>query len=229
MTESGLLALLQIADSQFPAGTFAHSYGLEQAVRDRRVVDPPSLEAFVRSLAVLQVADADGRAAARAAQAARELDLAAVYAADRALYRSKAAEELRTASTSTGARLVREVSIHLQDETLTTYEEAVRSGSTPGTHPVAFAVAGAALEVRATAIVAALLFGTASVLLSAAMRLLPVSHRDVQGALHRLRPDIDALAPEVVASAYAPLTSYHPLQEIASMRHRAAPVRFFAS
>lgn len=230
MTESSaIFALLQIADSQFPAGTFAHSYGLEQVVRDGHVSDANSLEAFVRSVVLLQVAGSDARAGARAAEAARVADLASVCAADAALYRTKAAEELRVASTSTGARLVQEVVLHDGDQTLFDYAGAVRAGSTPGTHAVAFAVVGAAFEVPAEAIVGTLLLGTASVVLSAAMRLLPVSHRDVQGALHRLRPEISRLACAAVASADEPLVSYHPLQEIASMRHRVALVRFFAS
>ena len=65
---SALLALLQLADSQFPAGTFAHSYGLEQLTRDQYVRDAPTLEAFVRSMLHLQCAPSDARAAAAAAR-----------------------------------------------------------------------------------------------------------------------------------------------------------------
>ena len=81
----------------------------------------------------------------------------------------------------------------------------------------------------AEAIAGALLLGTASVILSASMRLLPVSHRDVQAALHRLRPEIARLARAAVEEADAPLASFQPLQEIAAMRHHVARVRLFAS
>ena len=49
-----LVALLQLADSSFPIGAFAHSYGLEQLVRDGMVEDAAALEAFVDSIVSLR-------------------------------------------------------------------------------------------------------------------------------------------------------------------------------
>lgn len=226
---SALLALLQLADSQFPAGTFAHSYGLEQLTRDGHIRDASTLETFVRSMLRHQCAPSDARAAAASARASDALDLATVRTVDTALYRTKAAEELRIASTATGLRMLQEVALHASAGLMPAYLDEVRAGRTPGTHPVAFAVAGTALGVDAEAVAGALLLGTASVMLSASMRLLPVSHRDVQAALHRLRPEIAQLARDAVEAAGAPLASFQPLQEIASMRHRTARVRLFAS
>ena len=46
MTEAWL-ALLQFADGLFPAGGFAHSFGLETYAQDGAVSDRAGLEAFV--------------------------------------------------------------------------------------------------------------------------------------------------------------------------------------
>ncbi|MGE0134552.1 MAG: urease accessory protein UreF [Dehalococcoidia bacterium] len=223
------LALLQLADSQFPAGTFAHSYGLEQLVRDGRVTDAPSLRSAVCSVLVLQVAESEARAAARAVAAYTGGDVDRLRAVDAALVRTKAAEELRAASTATGSRLLQEVVAHERDPLLLEYAAHVQAGRAPGTHAVAFGAVGAAFGVEADDVAAALLLGTATVLLSAGMRLLPVSHRDVQGALHWLRPRTAELAAAAVRDCDRPFASCHPLQEIASMRHRDARVRFFTS
>ncbi|MGE0228728.1 MAG: urease accessory protein UreF [Dehalococcoidia bacterium] len=226
---SATLALLQFADSQFPAGTFAHSYGLEQLVRDGRVTDSPSLRSAVRSVLVLQVAESEARAAARAVATFSRGNVGRLCAVDAALFRTKAAEELRAASSATGSRLLQEVVAHERDPLLLEYAAEVQAGRAPGTHPVVFGAVGATFGVGAEDVAAALLFGTATVLLSAGMRLLPVSHRDVQGALHWLRPRIAELAAAAVRENDRPFASCHPLQEIASMRHRDAPVRFFTS
>lgn len=223
------LALLQVADSQFPAGTFAHSYGLEQLVRDGWVRDVPALDSAVRSIIELQSAQSDARAVVRARVAAEAGDLASLCSTDAALFRMKAAEEARAASVATGTRLLREVVPHDESATLTAFCAEVSAGRTPGTHPVAFGVVGAALGIPAQALAGALVLGSATVLLSAAMRLFSVSHRDVQGILHRLRPLIAEVAGEAAASAETPFAASHPLQEIASMRHRDARARFFAS
>ncbi len=231
---TALLALLQLADSQFPSGGFAHSYGLEQLAREGHIASPAPVEAFVRSVIVLQVATSDARTTAAAAGAAVRGDLDSLLALDEALFLTKAAAEARHASTTLGRRLLEEVNAHPEAAAplLTSYLEAVLRGDTPGTHAAAFGVAGAALGVQPEACSAALLLATASAILSASMRLLPVSHRDVQGALHRLRPTIVTLARTAADAAndgVPALLAFHPLQEIASMRHAASTVRLFAS
>ncbi len=230
---AALVALLQLMDSTFPIGTFAHSYGLEQLVRDRHVRDAGDVEAFVTSVVVSQMARADALAAAGAAETAARGDLDAVCEVDRALYRTKAAVELRDASTSTGARLLQELTAHPEARhgLVEAYAAAVSLGESPGTHPVAAGVAAAAFEVAPGDLVAGLLFSTANALTQAAMRLLPVSHRDAQAMLHRVRSEIASIATasEATRAGATLFASFHPLQEIAAMRHPSASVRFFAS
>src|SRR5206468_2323259 len=47
MTTEVLLALLQLGDGLFPAGGFAHSFGLETYAQEGRLRDRAGLEAFV--------------------------------------------------------------------------------------------------------------------------------------------------------------------------------------
>jgi urease accessory protein UreF len=72
------------------------------------------------------------------------------------------------------------------------------------------------------------MLGAVNAILQAAMRLMPFSHRDAQGALHRLRPAIASLSEDVIERPRL-LAAFHPLQEIASMRHAAAEARLFMS
>src|SRR5256885_4345091 len=64
MTTDALLALLQLGDGLFPAGGFAHSFGLETYAQEGRVRDRAGLEAFVT--AHLEGAAGPGGAAAGA-------------------------------------------------------------------------------------------------------------------------------------------------------------------
>ena len=73
-------------------------------------------------------------------------------------------------------------------------------------------------------VAAALLFSTANALVQAAMRLLPISHRDAQSVLHRVRDAIADAARVAAGAEPLPFTSFHPLQEIAQ-RHRRHPRR----
>jgi urease accessory protein len=249
-TSEPLLALLQLSDSAFPAGTFAHSFGLEQLVREGLVRTPADVEAFVVSALELSLATADGRAVHAAAEAAARADLAALLAVDRVLGRSKLAPELRAATLTTGRRFVAETAAHLEPALLQAYARELASDATLGCHPVAFGLVAACLGVAPGDAAGAYLLGACNAMFQAAMRLLPYSHRDAQAALHRMRPRIaaavDNLLP-VAATFRSPtpgadvpdgglkvaatlsVVAFNPLQEIASMRHARASVRLFSS
>ena len=66
-----LARLLLLADSAFPTGAFAHSWGLEWAVRSGWVTDAASLAAWIREALQFGVAPLEGRAVARARQLAQ--------------------------------------------------------------------------------------------------------------------------------------------------------------
>jgi urease accessory protein len=224
------LALLQLGDSLFPSGAFAHSYGLEQLAREGVLRRPEDLERYVESVLRQTLAPCDAVAALRAFEAALDDDLACVVDADRALLRTKVAFELRAASVATGRRLVDEVSPHVDAPFLREYALALKTNRALGTQPVAFGVVCEALGVSdGESVVASLLLVAATAVLQASMRLMPISHRDVQATLHHLRPVIAELASDVVAGGTRPLRSFQPLQDVASMRHEAATARLFAS
>jgi urease accessory protein len=227
---SATLALLQLGDSLFPSGAFAHSYGLEQLAREHVIGTPEDLRRFVESLLRQTLAPCDAVAALRAFEAAKTNDVASVIDADRALLRTKAAFELRAASLAMGRRLLDEVSAHVEAPFLHEYASLVKADRSLGTQPVTFGVVCAALEVAdAESVVASLLLVSVTAILQASMRLLPISHRDVQATLHHLRPVIATLASSVVTGDSRPLRSFQPLQDVASMRHEAASARLFAS
>ena len=226
---ASVLALLQLSDSGFPSGAFSHSYGLEQLVREDRVKTPGDVEAFVSSVLRQCLATSDAPAARTAARCAAAGDLDGVIAVDRTLYRTKAASELRAASVATGRRLAEEVSATVEDVILGAYVTFLRQDKQLGTHPVAFGVTGNALGVDAAVAPAAMMLAAANAILQAAMRLGLLSHRDVQATLHRLRPQIAAMADVGELDELPLLRAFHPLQEIASMRHAFAETRLFAS
>lgn len=227
--QTSLAALLQIADSAFPAGGFTHSSGLEMLVRDGRITDAAGVESYVFSLIRYSISTGDAVAAAIAARASADADLELVARTDHSLFATKAPSELRDASTTMGLRLLQEVAVHLDEPLFDRLLASVRGGETPGTYAVVFGAIGGALGATPEQVATALMHVTATSTLQASMRLLPISHRDVQRTLHALRPVVAQAAIEAAATSLDDLRSFHPLEEIASMRHRSADMRMFAS
>lgn len=64
--------LLVLADSAFPTGAFAHSWGLEWAIRNGSVIDSASLSAWIGDAVRYGVAPLEGRAVARARRLTRQ-------------------------------------------------------------------------------------------------------------------------------------------------------------
>ena len=114
MTDLGLvMRLLQLGDSAFPVGAFSFSNGLEAAVQQAVVRDAETLAQFVRT-ATEQSAACDGIALLAAHRAARDGDRDGVIRADRALFRRKLNEEMRTMTVRMGQKLG-EVASHAAD------------------------------------------------------------------------------------------------------------------
>src|SRR2546430_14241185 len=105
--DPAFLALLQLADGLFPAGGFAHSFGLETYVQDGRVRDAAGLEAFIVAHLGGSTGPCDAVAAAHATRMGVAGDLAAVIALDARPDATKCVPQFRGASRPVGRPALR--------------------------------------------------------------------------------------------------------------------------
>src|SRR5205807_4095150 len=96
------LALLQFADGLFPAGGFAHSFGLETYAQEGRVRDRVGLEEFVRAHLEGSAGPCDAVAVTQAARGAAAGEVAGLIALDEKLDAMKCVPEFRAASRQMG-------------------------------------------------------------------------------------------------------------------------------
>jgi len=227
--DPALLAVLQFADGLFPAGGFAHSFGLETYTQDGVVRDAAGLEAFVRAQLCAAAGPADAVAVALAVRAAAAADAAAWLELDARLEAMKTVPELRAASRQMGRQTLRVATALGDDRALAALAAAVAEGRAPGHHAVAFGAAlgrqGAAPETAATAF----LYSTAALLVGAGLRLLPVGQVEGQRLLAGLRPLVAALAAAAARAGLDDLWSFAPGLELAGVRHATLERRLFRS
>src|SRR5437016_6785557 len=108
--DPSLLTLLQFADGLFPAGGFAHSFGLETYVQEGRVDDAAGLEAFVVAHLEGSAGPCDAVAVAHATRIAARDDVGEAVALDARLDAMKCVPEFRAASRQMGRQTPRPTS-----------------------------------------------------------------------------------------------------------------------
>ncbi len=106
----GFLSALQLADSFFPTGMYAHSQGLEGMVRRGLVSSPGDVEEFLRNQFTWSVLPSDGVGLLNSHRSAIRGDLATIVAIDHLLTALKLPSELRAVSVQVGHRLLDEPS-----------------------------------------------------------------------------------------------------------------------
>ena len=107
-TGLNLLRTLQLADSFFPTGAYAHSQGLEGMAALGWVRDARGVGEYLAELLTGAVLPSDGVALRHAHRAAGAGDLDTITGIDRLLHAMKLPEELRRASTQSGRRFLDE-------------------------------------------------------------------------------------------------------------------------
>lgn len=232
-----VIPLLLLADSRLPAGTHAHSGGLEAAVAAGRVHDAETLRAFLLG----RLTGVGLTSAAFAAAAALELsggvvvgeggfEAKAVAALDAEYDARTPSPAQREVSRRLGRQLIRAVRAGWPSVVL----EAVAGLHPQGPHqPVAFgaAAAVAGLDPGSTACAAAL--GAVSGPASAATRLLGLDPDEVTAVLASLAGTVEQVATAAAKAARGPAEELPatgaPLLDISAEHHLTWEVRLFAS
>jgi urease accessory protein len=225
-TAASLARLLQFGDSMFPIGAFAFSGGLESAVQKRVVTDAGTLEAYART-AVEQAALGDGIALVWAHRAAVAGDLAELVRIDRRVYARKLSSETRTMTVRMGKKFAEMGAEVTGAPLLATWRDQIGDGTTPGCYPVALALNFAVQGLPARDAFVVHQYGIAAMILSAALRLMKISHVDTQRMLYRLTADADAAYETAAGARLADMAGFAPLAEILAAAHVKAHVRLF--
>lgn len=223
---ASVLAML-LADGRFPAGTYAHSLGLEQAVSDGLGVD--GVPAFMAARQRLIAAPDAAVAVAALRAGARDADATGALRAIEDEWSARCPSPvLRAAARRLGAALLRSATVVQPAPLIDAYR--AQSPATP--RPIALGVVGAAWGLDDEQVALLALYDDAATVASAALKLLPLDPADASGWVAQLGPSMQTAA-RAIAADIRPLAD-HPAPagfglELAAAVHAERRERLFAS
>ena len=190
-----LLTLLQLTDSFFPTGAFAHSFGLETYVQLELVSDPETFEMFLRSTLHHGFRNGDAVAIGLTYKAS---EIEEIVDLDARLTAMKIARESREGSIKIGKQFLRNAAILEQNKMLDEYAKAVRSGGCAGHHAIAYGLVASAAKIDLFSAILGYLHAHVVGQVSAAVRLIPLKPTDGQRIIHAIRTLISSTSPDLL-------------------------------
>jgi urease accessory protein len=224
-----IAGLLQVSDSFYPTGGYAHSFGLEGLVQEGAVRDVPTLRAFLLEQALPQLARTDLPIAAGAwKDAGAAPDWARLRAWCWLASAVRGAREPREASEAMGRQRL-ELAGRLHGGLAAEFARRAAEENWPCPSCVAAAIEGRVLGAPQGAVLAGIIYTSAAGLVAAAVKLLRFGQNAGQGLLAAAVAQAPALIAEALALGEDDIGAFHPWWDIAAARHESADGRLFIS
>ena len=223
------LALIQLADSFFPSGTYTLSHGLESLVQQDKIQQPEDIVAFLQILLHHKIAPCDLVAAIYAHRASAASEIEEIKRAATQLYARTLIETTRQTQQQSGRALLMVAQSTWEDPQLLALDRERALKRFYCLHPVVFGVVGNVAGLNATDMALAFLHGFTTGVLGAAIRLGSLGHLQAQQILLLLSSDIETAYQTAFSMELAQMWSSTPAIDLAQMNHAKLSSRLFAN
>ena len=223
------LALMQLADSFFPSGTYTFSHGLEALVQQNKIQQPEDVVAFLQILLQNKIATCDLVALIHAYRASTADELEAIKQIDARLFAQTLIDTIRKTQQQSGRALLLVAQSTWQHRQLVALDREGALKQFHCLHPIVFGVVANVADLTITDTALAFLHGFVTGVLGAAIRLGILGHLQAQKILLVLAPDIERAYTVASTMSLDEMWSGTPAIDIAQMRHSKLSSRLFAS
>ena len=225
------MEVFQICDSTFPIGTFNHSFGMENYLRDNRIRKAPQLRVWITNYYRSQFQYGEGLLTILCFRAIEAGEPEKIVAYDDLLTRSTLALETRN-----GTKLIAKQMLTLVKKIhegsiphLCSYEEAIKTGRAFGNPAAVFAIFAHASGMTEEETFLMYGYSVASTLVQNAVRSIPLGQKEGQLILREIIDLLGDLYEKATVLDESMLGASSPGLELAQICHETQEARLFMS
>lgn len=175
-----MLQILQLCDSNFPIGSFNHSYGMETYLRSNVIDDAKSFSKWVDLFLKHQFITSDGLAIRMLYEALENGDVDKVWEIDNLLIAQTVAKETRNAAKLVASRMIKIYLDLYEIENLKIYAKKITSKEVYGHPAIVFGLLMYELEMSEEEAIKLHMYSTVSTIIQNAVRAIPLGQKDGQ-------------------------------------------------
>lgn len=223
------LALFQFCDSNFPIGSFSHSFGLESYIQADDVYDEQSFVTWLETYLFDQLVYSDGLAVNLAYNALEKSDFAKILELDRKLIVQIFAKETRLGTKQMGEQMVKMALNLYDDDILLTYHNKIKKEQAFGHPALGFTIIGHLLNINNETTILYYLYSTLISLIQNAVRSIPLGQTSGQKIVKQFHRKLTKAVNKIVQLDESDFGIVSPGLELSQMQHERLNIRIFMS
>lgn len=224
-----VLRVIQICDSNFPIGSFNHSYGMESYLRNNKVTNMESLKEYVDVFLNNVFIYSDGLAIRMLYEYLNNNELEKIIELDRMLTVQAIAKETRNGSKLVASRMIKLFMDLYDSDILKEYEEKINRKEAFGHPAIVFGLLMYTLNFSEEEAIGFHMYSTISTLIQNGVRAIPIGQKDGQIILKNCSESFERLYEKIKNLDYSFFGASTPGIELAQINHEVLEFRLFMS
>ncbi|MGL4874266.1 MAG: urease accessory protein UreF [Clostridium sp.] len=224
-----ILEVMQICDSNFPIGSFNHSYGMETYLRDDRIKDTKTCREWITTFFRNQFLYSEGYGIKLLYPLLKENDYSKIMELDRKLTVQCMAKETRDGNKLVAGRMAQLFLDLYESEKLTMYLKDIKSKKVFGHPSIVFGTLMYELGIDYKFAIQYYMYSTASTLIQNAVRTIPLGQKDGQILLQECSKVFSELSELIEGLDEEMFGANVPGIELAQIQHETLIFRLFMS
>ena len=224
-----MLQILQLCDSNFPIGSFNHSYGMETYLRTNVINDSKSFSKWVNLYLNHQFITSDGLAIRMLYEALEDGNIDKVWEIDSLLIAQTVARETRNAAKLVARRMIKIYLDLYEIENLKIYDKKIAAKEVYGHPAIVFGLLMHELEMSEEEAIKLHMYSTVSTLIQNAVRAIPLGQKDGQLLVKEYLEKFDEYYKLIKELDFDSFGANTPGIELSQINHETLVFRLFMS